>query len=337
MNRSESKLLSIIIPVYNVEKYLSDCIDSVLTSFSVSNLDKSEIEIILVNDGSTDKSGKICDEYSKKYSLIKTFHKINGGLSSARNTGIAHAHGKWYTFIDSDDIVNMNYINIIVSLIKKANLDLIMFKYLSFKSFDEIKDSINNFNYDEHKLKLLSKKEAMSKLFDGNYTNYAWNKIYKSCLFDKIRYPEGKNFEDVFTTCKLIDQAKSWGKYNEVLYFYRQRKGSILNATTSVKKLEQIQNSIEARKFQTNFFKSHGYDYLIDMSNHWIMKDCMDYLVLQKRSGLSKNKFYSEVVYFLKNYKVSKIYDSKKYIIKLYLYRISPTLLFWILWMKDRI
>lgn len=325
-------LLSVIIPVYNVESYLSLCVESLLNkSYAIH-----QYEIILVDDGSTDKSGIICDELKSKYENIKVIHKSNGGLSSARNAGIKVAKGEWISFIDSDDIVVENYIDIIISIIEIYHLDIIMFRYLPFKEERYLDDRLKKVSFNKTFFKKISKKDAMDTLFDGNYTNYSWNKIYKRNLFNKIVFPVGKNFEDVITTCKLIDKANTFGKYKDILYFYRQRKGSILNSTDPNKKLSQIQDSIRARIIQLDFFNAHKYDYLDEVAKHWIMKDCMDYISYLHENSLSKNYFYYKVTNILENYTISKKFDSRKQIIKLKLYKLSPTIFFILIKLKNK-
>ena len=326
-------LLSIIIPVYNVENYLALCVESLLNK----NYAKYQYEVILVDDGSTDKSGIICDKLKSKYENIKVIHKSNGGLSSARNAGIKVEKGEWISFIDSDDIVIENYIKIITSIIKNYHLDIVMFRYLPFNEEKYLDNSLRKITFNKASFKKISKKDAMDALFDGNYTNYSWNKVYKKSLFNKILFPVGKNFEDVITTCKLIDKANTFGKYKDILYFYRQRKGSILNATDPNKKLLQIQNSIQARILQLNFFNTHKYDYLDEVANHWIMKDCMDYISYLHENTLPKNDFYYKVVNILENYSISKKFDSKKQILKLKLYKLSPTVFFILIKLKNKI
>lgn len=326
-------LLSIIVPVYNVESYLSLCVESLLNkSYAIH-----QYEVILVDDGSTDKSGIICDELESKYENIKVIHKSNGGLSSARNAGIKVAKGEWISFIDSDDIVVENYVEIIFSIIRNYHLDIVMFRYLPFKAEEYLDNRLSKITFNKDSFKSISKNDAMDALFDGNYTNYSWNKVYKKSLFDKILFPVGKNFEDVITTCKLIDKASTFGKYKGILYFYRQRKGSILNATDPNKKLLQIHDSIQARIIQLNFFNTHKYDYLDEVANHWIMKDCMDYISYLYEHALSKNDFYYKVVNILENYPISKKYDSRKQILKLKLYKLSPAIFFILIKLKNKI
>ena len=124
--------ISIIIPVYNVEKYLATCLDSVI------NQTYKNLEILLIDDGSTDSSGLICEQYSKKDTRIKTIHKKNGGLSDARNVGISYASGDYISFIDSDDFIDINTFTILNQYIKQYNADIITFNYYDYYNKDKI-------------------------------------------------------------------------------------------------------------------------------------------------------------------------------------------------------
>lgn len=209
-----NSLISVIVPIYNVEQYLEKCIKSLI------NQTYSNIEIILVDDGSTDTSGKICDSWKKMDSRIIVIHKRNGGLSDARNAGIEAASGQWFMFVDSDDYVLETFCEHAVQLVKESYSDIGVFNY-QFCWEDRVESS------DENVDGLKENKEAMYNLLSGNTKNYAWNKIYKRELFNDVRYPVGKVWEDIGTTYKLFSSAKKVNFSQEVLYCYRQRSVSI--------------------------------------------------------------------------------------------------------------
>lgn len=171
--------ISIIIQVYNVQDYLMDCVKSI-----IDNQDMEGIEILLIDDGSSDKSGYICDKLAENYSYIKAYHKKNGGLSSARNAGINLAEGKWITFIDSDDLVSKRYIQDIKAMSKLTNYDVFIYKHINFRG--KINNSTDNTSM---KLEDITKEQAMYTLHVDEYGNYAWNKLYKKFLFNNIKYP----------------------------------------------------------------------------------------------------------------------------------------------------
>ena len=211
--------ISIIVPVYNVEKYLKECIESILSQTY------KNIEIILIDDGSTDNSGKICDEYLKKDSRVKVIHKENGGLSDARNTGIEIASGKYIGFVDSDDYIAKDMYDFLYQNIKRENAEI---------------SGCNRFLVYENKIEIYGKKEcyevmdsqrAIEMLCTIGYIGVsAYTKLYEAKLFKDIRYPKGKINEDMYTTYKLFDKANRIVYDATPKYYYRQRSGSITNS-----------------------------------------------------------------------------------------------------------
>lgn len=209
-----NELISVIIPVYNVELYVEQCIRSLLQQ-SYSN-----IEIILVDDGSTDSSGEICDNWKYKDDRIHVIHKTNGGLSDARNYGIKVAQGQFLMFVDSDDWVDSDFCKKAAELIQ--NCDIAVFGYYLY-------DDVTGF-VDTKKFRIsgqLDNFHSMEALVSGEISDYAWNKIYRAQLFSNVRYPVGMVWEDIGTTYRLFANAKNINFGNDVLYYYRQRSGSI--------------------------------------------------------------------------------------------------------------
>lgn len=238
------ELISIIVPVYNVENYLKKCIDSIIRQ-TYKNL-----EIILVDDGSTDTSGKICDEYAKIDSRIKVIHKFNGGLSSARNVGIEHASGSFISFIDSDDWVGDNFI---ASFCKYAASDRII-----ICGYKKVINQLINVNSVEHILflnriqfenLLLSYELINSRRYDINpIGNYMMTKFFPSWVFKDIRFPEGHVFEDAFISMKLFNKIEKFIIIPEAEYYYIFRNNSIVNTP----KKNNLFDAILARIEQEN-------------------------------------------------------------------------------------
>lgn len=221
--------LSIIVPIYNVEKYLKKCIDSILEQ-TYKNL-----EIILIDDGSTDNSGKICDEYENKDCRIKVIHKKNGGLSDARNYGISIATGDYLGFIDSDDVIDRDMYEILYEKITQYNADIAI---CGFKKFFEGE----NIEYKKsEKYEIYTSKEAIKQLLLDNLTNHAWNKLYNKKLFEDIRYPKGKNFEDIGTTYKLFLKSKKIINIHSECYGYLLRGNSITGKINEKSLFDQIE------------------------------------------------------------------------------------------------
>lgn len=216
-----SPLISVIVPVYNVEQYLVQCIDSIL------NQKYENFELLLVDDGSTDRSGEICDVYEKKDKRVRVFHKKNGGVSSARNVGLDNAKGEWIAFVDSDDIVTPNYLSELYSDVK-SDVDLVIQKYFIFKDYlkdERFLEAIKETDiYDKSDLQKLIVEYHLYK------NGHIWSKLYKQEFIqnNNIRFQEEISFcEDYYFLFQYLDVI-----YGKVVcsyvanYFYRDRDNS---------------------------------------------------------------------------------------------------------------
>ena len=204
-------LLTVVIPVYNVEKYLNRCIESILLQ------EWKNYDILLVDDGSTDNSPQICEDYAKAYDIISVIHKENGGLSEARNTGISNAEGEYVYFLDSDDWIEPNTFSDLAEVIESDQYDIISFNPEFVKSEHDIIKS------DSKRTKRLTGKEALIDMFSyGFITGFATDKIYRKALFTKntIQFPVGKYYEDLGTNYKLFLAAKKVYATNQKYYHY---------------------------------------------------------------------------------------------------------------------
>lgn len=217
------KLISVIVPIYNVEKYLRRCIDSVMMQTY------KKIEIILVDDGSSDSCPEICDEYKKKDTRIKVIHKKNGGLSDARNKGIEFAKGDFISFIDSDDVISKTMIEYLYKNMIEYNADISVCNFKYFCNEEELMTLQNEYESNDVE-KVYSNIEALEILLDGkkSYGDYAWNKLYKINLFNNVKYPYMKKMEDIGTTYKLYYKSNKIVIGTSIKYFYFQRADSIL-------------------------------------------------------------------------------------------------------------
>ncbi|WP_455794815.1 glycosyltransferase [Clostridium butyricum] len=228
-----NSLISIIVPVYNIEKYISVCVESILNQ-TIKN-----IEIILVDDGSSDSSGNICDRYSMLDNRIKVIHQKNKGLSGARNSGIDIAQGKYIGFVDGDDFIYPDMFECLYNLLEKNNADCACCGY---DYFDEIKNKVRKINRN-NKIYYMNDVEAIENVFFSQYYEfYAWNKLWKTNKFNKIRYPEGRIFEDISTTYELFKQCKNVIYIQSSKYVYRVRTGSITNQKANAKDLQLIES-----------------------------------------------------------------------------------------------
>ena len=222
-------LISIIVPVYKVEKFLEICINSII------NQTYRNIEIIFVDDGSPDNCGLICDNYAKKDKRIRVIHKENGGLSDARNAGIEIAKGKYLCFVDSDDKVSEDFVEKLYKGITESEADLCLCGIDRIDENDNILDEI----IPQYNAGITSGKMLIKTLRDFQISNIvAWNKIYKRDLFDNLRYPKGKLNEDEFITYKILYASKRVVIIPENLYHYRKVQGSIMNSKFTEKRLE---------------------------------------------------------------------------------------------------
>lgn len=221
-------LITVVIPIYNVEKYLHKCVDSII------NQTYKNLEIILVDDGSPDRCGIICDNYASIDNRITVIHKANGGLSDARNVAINKASGRYITFIDSDDYVDIVYIEYLYRLIKRysADISVCTFNYITEEG------RIINHVLNNDTVKVMNLEEGLYELLNSKlFSNSAWAKLYKIECFENIRFPYGKIYEDVATIYKAFMKSNLivWGEKS--LYNYLFRESSISKQKFSKKRL----------------------------------------------------------------------------------------------------
>lgn len=248
-------LISVVVPIYKVERYLNACVDSIV------NQTYSNLEIILVDDGSPDRCPKICDEYAKQDNRIRVIHQENGGLSAARNAGIDIASGVFLTFIDSDDFIARDYVERLYKGIVDFHADISIASFCTFTKVDELEIQSNELPFveitrDECFRRYGSLNAELSMPFIS-----ACNKLYKKDLFALIRFPIGKLYEDAFSTYKLLDKAKKVVFTPSKLYFYRMNPQSILGQSFREKHLEMV----EAFRSGMDFFDQKGENEIASM------------------------------------------------------------------------
>lgn len=231
-NIDSEPLVSVIVPVYNTEEYLEYCLDSIISQTY------KKLEIILIDDGSTDKSGEVCDKYRKRDKRIKVFHKENGGLSAARNFGLEHMQGEWVTFVDSDDYIHAT---MVMNMVRFALADCSqMVSVIHKKTAKEFPYSYNGNVNNKIVSRIYDRRVYQVDVLSGKLAMYSHGKLYKCELFESIRFPVGKLYEDVPTTwaiSKLVDRVTV---INKELYFYRQRLGSIVNSAFKPERMDQV-------------------------------------------------------------------------------------------------
>lgn len=208
-------MISVIVPVYNVEKYLERCVKSIVAQTY------KDLEILLIDDGSTDKSGKMCNDFQQTDSRIKAFHKQNGGLSDARNYGIEHSAGEFISFVDSDDYIDEKMLETLHRLITENDADLAVCSAMDVfegKEVTQVKE-IKEFN--------LNKVESYKYMLRGDGIPSACNKLYKRQTVGDVRFPVGKLYEDGFFTPQILKKVEKTAVTSKPMYYYFRRADSI--------------------------------------------------------------------------------------------------------------
>ena len=271
-------MISIVVPVYNVAQYLPDCMNSIFAQ------DVADMEVILVDDGSTDNSGALCNQYAKKYGNVKVTHQKNAGLSAARNTGIEIAKGEFITFVDSDDMLAEGFISTAIELANAYQADFIAFSNVRCEADARWPmEYLQNKNHEIHVYD--DRVQKMRKFLIGaEIGTTAWAKVYRRELFETIRYPIGKYHEDVFTTYKVVDKACRIVTTSQTGYFYRKSPNSITTSGFSEKRLDSIEG-----KLQQLAFIQKNYPYLQKEAETGVIYACNQCMMLMVQAGY-KNK-----------------------------------------------
>jgi glycosyltransferase involved in cell wall biosynthesis len=281
--------VSVVVPIYNVEKYLKRCLDSIV------NQKYSNLEIILVNDGSPDNCGMIIDTYEKNDERVKALHKPNGGLSDARNYGMQHVTGEYIIFVDSDDWLHKDLIQSLItnSIAFKADVvqSAFYYAYEDHLLFD------NRYHTKVDEPTILKKKELMRELvINERVKNFAWGKLYRTALIKDIPFKEGVLFEDVFWAHKVMHRVKIFVMLHQPLFFYFQRSDSIVGNYTT-KNLDILNGMKERHKF----IEKH-YSGLRNESYRMILKTSIIHynLMLLNRKVDPDRKFKKEIQRYIK-------------------------------------
>ena len=237
-------LISVIVPIYNVEKYLDKCVDSII------NQTYKNLEIILVDDGSPDNCPQMCDDYAKKDSRIRVVHKENGGLSDARNAGMKVATGEYISFIDSDDYISLDFYETLFQTMIDNDSDIVecsVVKFYEDNNFDEYRDDLKVTNYETV--------DALDGLISENpFKQHVWNKLYKSSVALDIPYAVGKLNEDEFWTYQVFGKAKKVTRINKTMYYYFQRNGSIMGNGYNIRRLDALEGKMNRQAYiEKNF------------------------------------------------------------------------------------
>lgn len=257
--------ISVLVPVYNVEKYIEKCLDSII------NQTYPNLEIILVDDGSTDNSGNICDEYARKDSRIKVIHQKNQGVAKSRNIAIASAGGEFIGFVDSDDFIDSNMYTDMMALALESLADIVM---INFEYTDLNGQKIpGNTSSKPISDRIITGKQFISELCHDYNSTYVvpWNKIYRKKLFSGIQYPNGKTIDDEAVIHRLAHKCNTISFSSKAYYFYRQHPTSIMNKNFSLKKLDGLDALID----RIVFLEENAYDNnIILKSKLYLIHNC---------------------------------------------------------------
>lgn len=233
------KKISVIVPIYNVEEYLPRCVKSLLKQ-TYRNL-----EIILVDDGSTDNCSSLCDEFEKQDRRIKVIHKANGGLSDARNAGMKVMTGEYVSFIDSDDWINIHFYEVLMDVINKENCDIVQCeREILHEDKGEFCSVIKEYHVD-----IYDAEKALKLLIEENkFKQVVWNKLYRRESIT-LEFKKGKTNEDEFWTYRVFGKANKIAYVNAPMYYYFQREGSIINSKYSLRRLHVIEAFVERHEY----------------------------------------------------------------------------------------
>ena len=228
-------MLSVIVPVYKVEAYLRQCLDS------IQKQTYRDLEILLVDDGSPDRSGEICEEYAQNDARFKVFHTSNQGLSAARNVGLRHAKGDFLSFVDSDDYLEIDMFEMMIKALEESGADVSICNFWI--------DSPSESKIQQCDAGQFSRDDVLEALLDEKINNNVWNKLYRRNLFEDVFFPEGINYEDIATLHKIIHKTKSVIVLSETYYHYRIRAESITKTYTAKNLLDYANVRLERYRF----------------------------------------------------------------------------------------
>ena len=286
--------ISVIVPVYNVEQYLERCVDSII------NQTYTNLEIILVNDGSTDNSGKLCDELAKKDERIRVIHKENGGLSDARNRGIDESESDLVGFIDSDDYIDSDMYEVLLKNLNNTDADL------SMCALYDVYNNTPEAQVTNKETWKLSSEQAIKMVMEAKILSVtAVNKLYRKSLFTDLKFEVGKIAEDAFIMIKLLDKCEKIVATNEKKYYYVHRENSITTQKFSTKFL----NVIEAYEQNSNII-SEKYPKLKDVAQtrmNWAYFYVLDRLLLD--DNYNDKELENKLISYLKNHRKDILND----------------------------
>lgn len=318
--QEDQPLVSIIIPVYNVSAYLSQCLDSVLAQ-TYQNL-----EIIVIDDGSTDGCGNICDSYTHKDKRVHIFHTENNGLATARNIGLQHVHGSYLLFVDSDDWIENHAVATLLTVAQKEKADIVVGKRI----LEYIGKSISK-QKSEIPVQIFKGKDILPAYVKGTFHDTVWNKLYQTAVFSEVRFPDGHNYEDVATTWKIMKvlayNAGTIAVLSSELFHFRMRKSSISH-TRSLENIIDCWNAYlgkytELADYQEQIITSC----VIATSRMWV-----NYIGFSKEDKAKASEVFKEMQTFIINHKKKIIWGKYSCLTKItcFCFQTNSILIIWL-------
>lgn len=254
-------LVSIIVPIYNVEKYLEKCIKSII------NQTYRNLEIILINDGSIDESANICEKYKEQDNRIVFINKKNGGAASAKNEGLKVAKGDYIAFVDSDDFIEPDMIEYMVNTIKKYNADIIQC------SFTNLYKNTEKFKQDKIIEQKIESKDFLELFLTKWDSSLFWNKLFKREVIENVFFKQGRCIDDEFFTYKCVINSKSIVTSNKIVYNYRMRKSGVMKSEGSQKQIlkDRVDYLYERYELVRKIYKDLDKDFLEHLLTYYLI------------------------------------------------------------------
>ena len=282
------ELVSVIVPVYNVEKYVDECIKSICMQTY------PHIEIIIVDDGSTDDSAKKCDIWAEEDNRIQIIHKKNGGLSDARNYGLTRAKGEWILFVDSDDYITYDLIERILNTVKKFSYDKIDIVFYGYTEFWENDEICKDIEVSEQPF-VKTSKEVIKDIVYGTEPVMVCTKLYRARVWEDIKFPIGRIHEDDYVILPTLETARDICIMREKMYFYRRRKSSLSNSVNEKEirdRLDVYKERVEKLKdYDDELFVQTVYHYLCTFINVYFECICKEKETYLKEYRMAYNKY----------------------------------------------
>lgn len=310
------KIISIIVPVYNVEDFLDECIKSIVGQTY------KNIEVILIDDGSTDNSPAICDKWASEDSRIKVVHQQNQGVSTARNRGISLSTGDYVYFVDSDDYIDLNLCQVAINALNKDQSDIVVF------GFCRVTEQGKLLVEEPWKNAVLNRENALKELFSGEMRSYPCNKIFNRKLWSGVEFPVGRVFEDIGTIYKVFLEAEKISCIEDMLYYYRKRASSIIGEmkTTTLRDLFYIRKSVYDDMMTINpQIAKLSYKFLVENAMAYIDRSFWSETDLQSiqeaNNFLQENKTevcetgVKEAIFYLKHPRIYRVYRLSKHMV----------------------